>query len=84
MTEGHNTQAKQSELGYDFFNPDLWLARIDGMVWLLRMTYDVIDGTLGGLDGLTVAKCQQLRQRSRARKSSPQRLISTTICWKGF
>lgn len=50
----------QPEQLYDFFDPDLWLARGDGMVWLLRVTHDAIAGTLTTLDGLSVRKCARL------------------------
>lgn len=70
MTASDSSVESQENL-YDFFDPELWLARVDGMVWLLRMTYDVIDGTLSGLDGLTVAKCQQLLQEIAAKKKQP-------------
>lgn len=52
--------SKQPERLYDFFDPDLWLARGDGMVWLLRVTHDAIAGTLATLDGLSVRKCARL------------------------
>ncbi len=69
-----DTTAEQPENLYNFFDPDLWLARVDGMVWLLRMTYDVIDGTLAGLDGLTVEKCQQLIDEIARKKANTQAL----------
>lgn len=73
MTAIEHSGEQQANL-YNFFEPDLWLARVDGMVWLLRMTYDVIDGTLGGLEGLSVEKCQQLLQEITAKKKEAQTL----------
>lgn len=58
--EGGNDEGAQKELLYNFFHSDLWLARVDGMVWLLRMTSDVIDSTLEKLEGMTVRKYAQL------------------------
>jgi len=83
MTTSENNGEPQENY-YDFFAPDLWLARVDGMVWLLRMTYDVIDGTLGGLDGLTVAKCQQLLQEIAAKKKQPPALDLDYDLLEGF
>ncbi|MBX3014392.1 MAG: hypothetical protein KF832_22915 [Caldilineaceae bacterium] len=59
---------------YNFFDPDLWLARVDGMVWLLRMTYDVVDSLLGGLEGLSVATVKQLLQAIEQKKGDAQAL----------
>lgn len=73
MTAIEHSGEQQANL-YNFFEPELWLARVDGMVWLLRMTYDVIDGTLGGLEGLSVEKCQQLLQEITAKKKDAQTL----------
>lgn len=65
-----NHGGEQQENLYNFFDPDLWLARIDGMVWLLRMTYDLMDSTLVRLDGLTVEKCNQLIQEIEGKKKA--------------
>ncbi|MCB9158129.1 MAG: hypothetical protein H6645_13560 [Caldilineaceae bacterium] len=60
MPEESGSPSEQINAGYNFFDPDLWLARVDGMVWLLRMTYDVIANTLDRLDGMTIRRCTQL------------------------
>lgn len=83
MTASDSSAESQENL-YNFFEPDLWLARVDGMVLLLRMTYDVMEGTLGGLDGLTVAKCQQLLQEIAGKKEHPQALDLDFDLLEGF
>jgi len=69
-----NPGGEQQANLYNFFEPDLWLARVDGLVWLLRMTYDVIEGALGGLEGLSVEKCTQLIQEIERKKVKPEAL----------
>lgn len=69
-----NNGGEQQENLVDFFDPALWLARVDGMVWLLRMTYDVMEGALGGLEGLSVEKCTQLIQEIERKKVKPEAL----------